>query len=296
MKTYYEQLDVKSDASEAEIQAAIDEMYNQWRQAVTHPDATIAEEANRNLRVLEEMRATLTDPVKRAGYDAGIGLGGAAGLADPAAVLKQMPAPLKSRNVASPSGERTGSGLWTCQKCKTDNPPQTRHCFSCGAKLVRTCPNCGQMASLIATGFCGNCGMQYEVAVRLAELRANQAASEQELKQAQSSVDETRAALLKVSEPKINRGSLVAVFAIAFLGILMSGLSEICAVSGIAIGVVGAVTVFSSYGGSKREYAAKKATLNQKLTVSLQRVHIANERLAACEIQMAKLEQPVSVV
>lgn len=56
MLTYYEMLKVPSTASAEEIQAAVDDQYNQWRQLVTNHNPTVAEEVNRNLRVLETIR------------------------------------------------------------------------------------------------------------------------------------------------------------------------------------------------------------------------------------------------
>src|SRR5688572_15502153 len=63
------------------------------------------------------------------------------------------------------------TSLWACPKCKTDNPQQTAHCLACGTQLVRECPQCATMTSLVATGFCGTCGYQYDSAIRLRELR-----------------------------------------------------------------------------------------------------------------------------
>ena len=61
MSNYYEMLGLATDANTADIHRAVDNRYNEMRQLATHPDATVVEEANRNLRLLEQMRATLTD-------------------------------------------------------------------------------------------------------------------------------------------------------------------------------------------------------------------------------------------
>lgn len=170
MSTYYEMLKVLPSASAAEIQAAVDAQYNQWRQLVAHHLPEVTEQANQSLRILETIRATLTDPAKRAGYDAGIGIGGVAGgLADPEAILRgadpaQVLPPPASRSTAHVSGP----GLWTCPNpdCKADNPAQTRFCFKCRTELVRECPECGKMSSLVMTGNCGECGYSYDLAVQ----------------------------------------------------------------------------------------------------------------------------------
>ena len=65
MSNYYEMLGLATDANTADIHRAVDNRYNEMRQLATHPDATVVEEANRNLRLLEQMRATLTDASRR---------------------------------------------------------------------------------------------------------------------------------------------------------------------------------------------------------------------------------------
>lgn len=155
MSSYYEVLNVSPTASPVEVQAAIDTLYNKWRQAVTHPDPIVVEEANKNLRLLEEMRATLTDPAKRAGYDAGIGIGGAGGLADPTATATIVP-PVPPRTGGA-ANRTSDSSPWQCSKCQTINPTDTSHCQQCGTKLADKCPKCGQIMPISAR-FCGKCG------------------------------------------------------------------------------------------------------------------------------------------
>ena len=86
MTSYYEMLDIPVDAGSTEIETIIDQKYNDWRQYATHPDPNVVEEANRNLRLLEQIRTTLTDDSRRAVYDAGIGLHSTGGLTDPTAM------------------------------------------------------------------------------------------------------------------------------------------------------------------------------------------------------------------
>jgi len=186
--TYYEILKVAPTATGAEIEAAYEAQYNQWRRLVTHHDPSIVNQANQALQVLETIRATLTDPDKRSVYNAAIGLGGSmGGLADPEAILRMSapvvtpPPPPRPAATSAPTGPTAGPGLWACPKCGTENPAQTKHCFKCGTQLVRECPECKQLSSLVATGFCGQCGYNYNVALRRAELRPKIAGLQEEL-------------------------------------------------------------------------------------------------------------------
>lgn len=159
MANYYEQLNLAPEATAADIEAAIDKLYNQWRQAVNHPDPAVVEDANRNMRVLEQMRSTLTDYDKRAAYDAGLGLGGVGGLSDPSAIFAPPPPPPPKRSDNSSSDE--SDSLWACPKCNTQNPEWTQFCLKCQTELVRRCPECGKLKSLVKTGVCGSCGLSY---------------------------------------------------------------------------------------------------------------------------------------
>lgn len=170
MSTYYEMLGIPSSASTTEIEAALAVQYDRWRKLVTHHDPIVVEKANQSMRALESIRTTLTDPAKRAGYDAGVGIGGVIdGLADPEAVFRQAATTPSSLPVA-PRSSTTAAGLdlWTCPNpdCGANNPAQTRFCFKCRTELVRQCPECGKMSSLAATGNCGECGYPYDLALQ----------------------------------------------------------------------------------------------------------------------------------
>lgn len=175
-------LQVQPTASPAEIEDACATMYNKWRRLVTHHDPNVVGTANQQLLSLEAVRTTLLDPNKRAGYDAALGLNvHVGGLADPEAVLQSAapaaalpPTPPPPSANAAPAAP-TGTALWTCPKpgCGADNPPNTKFCFKCGTQLVRECPECGRTSSLVATGFCGECGYQYEIAAERRQQRAD---------------------------------------------------------------------------------------------------------------------------
>ena len=77
MPNYYEILQIQPDAPAPEVEAACEAQYNRWRRLVTHHDPETADKATRALRILEQIRATLTDPAKRAAYDATLNLSGA---------------------------------------------------------------------------------------------------------------------------------------------------------------------------------------------------------------------------
>lgn len=168
MPNYYEQLKLQPSATTTEIEVAIEEQYNQWRRLVTHHDPAITEEANRSLRALEQIRSTLTDPVKRSGYDAGIGIGGQlSGLADPEALLKMAGAPPRSPITSNLSTTTRGLdgdvNSWVCPSCKTANPIKTKFCSKCGQRLGLDCPNCGKLTRS-TDPFCMECGVSIQSA------------------------------------------------------------------------------------------------------------------------------------
>lgn len=211
MANYYELLQVPSTATAEELDAACTSLYNKWRRLVTHHVADIRNQATQALEQLEGIRATLSDPTARAAYDAGIGLkGNIGGLADPDAVLAAAPA-MAAPVMIPPTVRLSGNGaatsaaprpsLWTCPKksCGAENPPNTKHCLQCGTQLVRECPECGKMASLVATGYCGECGFHYDVAVERAETKAKGVEQDGLLQQQQSRLLELRAERSKVN-------------------------------------------------------------------------------------------------
>lgn len=198
MPSYYELIQVTPSSTEAEIEAAIDARYNQSRALVTHHDDTVRDQANQSLRMLEQIRATLTDPAKRAIYDEAIGIKGAtAGVVDPTAILN-MPSttmtPPQPREVASAQKKAVAAtAIWTCPKCTKENPPNTRFCFNCGTQLVRKCPECEQETSLVATGFCGNCGYNFDVATQRAKLKSEIAPADSQIVSATQELSEAQA-------------------------------------------------------------------------------------------------------
>lgn len=190
MPTFYDQLKVSPAATHDEIQRAFQERYGEMLPLVNHHDPQVATQAQQMLRAIEDIRVTLLDPIRRQAYDAGAGIGGAtAGLADPQALLQMagasptLPGVSSARSATKPP---TTLSLWTCPKCSTENQPNTRYCLKCSQELVRECPDCGEMSSLVATGRCGSCGRGYEIASQRAKLKQNLYQSREALQAAQS--------------------------------------------------------------------------------------------------------------
>ncbi|MGB3218562.1 MAG: zinc ribbon domain-containing protein [Anaerolineae bacterium] len=222
MTTYYEMLKIQPTASAVEVETAIEEQYNQWRRLVNHHDANVINQANMALSTLETIRATLTDPSRRSAYDAGIGLGGTmGGLADLSVILQSLgptmtpPMPGFPKPTGTPPAATASSSLWTCPKpeCRADNPPHTRYCFKCGTELVRQCPECSAITSLVATKMCGACGYNYDVAAQRRDLRARTSVLQTEI-QGLKAQSET----VKASKVEARGGPLAGV--IAVLGIV----------------------------------------------------------------------------
>ena len=167
MTTYYDFLGVSPLASQDEINQALDRKYDYWRRLVTHHEQETVEEATKALRVLEQARATLTNPGKRSAYDAGLGLGPQlGGLTDPTAAASVPPSgPARTPPSApAPSGGQRVDA-WVCVRCQTPNPIGTRHCKHCGNAIGIDCPNCGRLTEANSR-YCSNCGANVQDAFR----------------------------------------------------------------------------------------------------------------------------------
>jgi hypothetical protein len=193
MATYYEMLKLPPAASAAEIVAAYESQYELIRRLVNHPTQGLI--AQQSIADLEHAREVLTDPIKRAAYDAeNAAIASTAGLADPEIARSQHfiappPVPLSTpRTVNAPQSARTrNASLWECSKCASENPPNTQFCLNCGVELVRLCPGCNRVTSLVATGFCGACGSRWETANRKVRIDEERRLLINELSVAQSS-------------------------------------------------------------------------------------------------------------
>jgi ribosomal protein L40E len=211
MANYYEMLKVEPNASLADITATIDQQYNQWRRLVTHHDPDVVNQANQALRTLEIIRETLTNPDKRSGYDAAIGVSGpVGGLADPSAFVMSAASRAPVMTPPARMGERQPApqpvqvqaakeNIWECYKCHADNPPHSVHCFKCGAELMRACPECNSVASMVATKMCGKCGYNYDIATQRLSLKNQITVVKQE-------ADNLRVKMQKVNIEPVGKG------------------------------------------------------------------------------------------
>ena len=287
MPNYYEMLQVTPTSTTAEIETAYETQYNQWRRLVTHHDPNVVNQANQALQTLETIHATLTDPAKRAGYDAGLGLGGATGgLADPSAMLQALqrsptpPAPMTpappttAQATAAPA---TTVGLWLCGKCGTDNPAQTKFCFKCGNQLVRQCPECHKETSLIATGMCGECGYSYEAATHRMQTRT-------ELATLQTSIGVAQKHLQEVSS-----GSSVAGFGCGGI-VLVTGLALLGSSVGVGLFVLlaGGGVLFLAYSSSTQR-KGKIDTANQNIQQLQGRQHQLQAELSGTTLNIPSI-------
>jgi hypothetical protein len=292
MSSYYEILNVAPDASVAEIESAHATRYDQLRRLVNHPSQGLS--AQQTLMELARAHAVLTDSAKRAAYDQEIGLGApVGGLADPhlgygsgpvapPPLLQSPPVPNGASSAVQPASR---APLWQCSDCATENPPNTQFCLSCGGELVRECPECQKVMSLVATGFCGGCGMHWEAAKERAQLRIERMTTAREWTAARSALGidarnlggEFAAVLantrtLETRVKSINARGLEPP-GIAFLGIFPSAL-----VAGIAapplqapLAVVCFCLVLAGAIVHGRNLGRRKASVQRELQAEVQR-------------------------
>jgi ribosomal protein L40E len=271
MPSYYEILQIAPSAGAAEIETAYETQYNQWRRLVTHHDPDIVNQANQALQALEKIRATLADPVRRAAYNEGIGIGGVSGgLADPNAMLRaiQPPAapppplpnaPTATQVVAPPTG--LASGLWACAKCGTDNPAQTKFCFKCGNQLVRKCPACGKEASLIATGRCGECGVDYDEAMHRNDVKRQIGLLQKEIGEKEA---EHAEALAGAKDSALaGLGAVIAVVGIVFIFVTITT-SFVGVLFGLLLIGVGGAMIFNGRN-TLRQFTSQAEMVQQHI-------------------------------
>ncbi len=186
MPNYYEILQIRPDAPAPEIEAACEAQYNRWRRLVTHHDPETADKATRALRILEQIRATLTDPAKRAAYDATLDLSDTmSGLADPQAQpARPVAPPLPPRPPVAPQIEPPVApaarlDAWLCPKCHSASPVDTRYCRHCGEEIGRPCPKCAKLIEK-AIRFCPECGVEVEAYIAEKQREAEEFARRQQ--------------------------------------------------------------------------------------------------------------------
>ena len=159
MINYYETLEIGIESSSEEIENAIDNQYNHWRQLVSHHDPETVIQANQALLVLEEIRSTLLDDTKRNNYNETLKLNEKiGGLGDSGTVLKNLSIAGKRKlhdKKIIDKIERTDA--WVCHSCDKANRIGTSFCEKCGKIIAKPCPSCSSLAP-ISNEFCPNCG------------------------------------------------------------------------------------------------------------------------------------------
>lgn len=237
MPNYYEILQVVPSATIADIESACEERYHRWRRLVTHHDPETADKAARALRILEQIRTTLTDPVKRAAYDATLDLDATlSGLADPLArrptssVPAPAPPPPAPAQTTSSAGPPARLDAWICPNCHTASPIGTRFCRHCGNEIARNCPKCDKVIEKTIR-FCPECGVEVEAYIAQKEREA----AEQERRrqeEAQRREEERAAYEAREKQRKKRRNRIFIYMAgiftlIVFCGIVLSRINEL---------------------------------------------------------------------
>lgn len=177
MPTFYEILEVAPSADAQTIESSIEAHYNQIRRLTTHYDAAVVNQANQALLVLEQARAILLNPSKRADYDSSLGfaVGGLAieGTTPPAQFTSTGGVQVPLSNFQQPVQAQAAlvANVWVCRKCQRPNPAGTSFCQNCGETVGRICPNC-QATYEAKANFCPRCGQNYDAAAQKSQLSA----------------------------------------------------------------------------------------------------------------------------
>lgn len=143
-------------------------------------DPTRVNQANQALQALELIRTTLTNPEKRAVYDAAIGVSGPiGGLADPTVLLQSTipvppPSSVSKPKAVTPPDISERADAWVCPNCQRVNAMGTPFCKQCGQKLGRKCPKCGQLTEMTFS-FCAFCGVDMDAFLRQKQMQTRQA-------------------------------------------------------------------------------------------------------------------------
>ena len=261
MSNFYEFLQIHTNATDVEIENAIDELYNMSRRKVTHHDPRIVQDANQALITIEQARFTLLDPVKRANYDASLALGNVGGLADETA--KPTSASVMPPHIGGPATYtskshqqlNTNTDIWLCSKCQLANAVGTRFCKKCGNQLGKDCPKCRTLLEAGAQ-FCSSCGVnigeyEHELEIQIAETEAQQIAERKRLAQLEATLGPIRKNA-ETASTMMKTGCVIGFF-LSIVGIPFWIISVINAQKVLSAGQV--------YGDSEYREKAKKARL-----------------------------------
>jgi len=241
---YYEYLGLHSNASAAEIDAALTAKYNEVRRLVIHHDPNVVNRANYELEVIAQARNILLTPQKRTEYDRSIQVITVGGVADPQAILQKfntptsgvMMSPLSVKPAGGSNQQAERVDAWSCRKCQTANSIGTRFCKKCGNEIGINCPNC---ANLIEAGtvFCQSCGVNVQETLQKIEqdrLRKEEGLRLQQM--AEAAEKRRKEEQLAILGPVVKKATQAQNFMIAglllcfFIGLCTYGLSSIIGV------------------------------------------------------------------
>lgn len=308
MSNYYEMLKVQPSASSQEIEAAIEQQYNQWRRLTTHHDPNVVNQSNQALALIDKIRQTLTDPARREVYDNAIGITGQqiGGIIDPDLLLQSIPtgaplAPPAPRAVAAPGPAAPGTviraDVWVCPKCQHPNAVGAQFCAKCGVKVGNQCPNCDKMTEL-ANNFCPYCGVD--------KVKTYQNQRAQELKKAQNDLrdqqeqieiyyaaanrlfayrDKSSQEAKAYDELRQGRLGLEFVLLFGVVGYLIYLAIEGQIVLGFAVLIVTAIIVMFFLSPIFSRFSAKKK-LKEKTDQINQTIHILEQQIKAIQARV----------
>ena len=259
MSSFYKFLQIHPNATDAEIENAIDELYNTSRRKITHHDPKIVQEANQALITIEQARVTLLNPIKRADYDVFLALGNMGGLVDETAKATSAsvmsPHIGKSATYASQSPQQLNTDIWLCSKCQLANAIGTRFCKRCGNQLGKDCPKCRTLLEASAQ-FCSSCGInirkyEQELEIKIAETKSQQFAERKRQAQLEATLGPTQKNA-ETASTMMKTGCIVGFF-FSIIGIPFWIISIINAQKVLSAGQM--------YGDSEYREKAKKARL-----------------------------------
>ncbi len=143
MADYYQTLNIASNASQEQIQAA----YYRERARLLAAAGDDESQITSVLQALEQAFTVLSDPAQRAAYDRG-----------------RAPNPNTALTLGNPmqalqpaSGSARPIQVRPCPNCAMPNPIQATICAHCGTQISRPCPKCGNPV-LGDERVCSRCG------------------------------------------------------------------------------------------------------------------------------------------
>lgn len=263
----YEVLDISSQSSCQEVEAAFQREYNRWRRRIVGDNPQAVNEAKRRLRFLQQAYDILSDPHKRAAYDQYL--------------TQQSTTPTKSRNEPH---------VRHCPFCGTSVTVHNRICKGCGSSLTLPCLSCQSPLSIFQA-YCGKCGAnkQQEIKRLIDEARRLHPLAKSKMR--------GKGGLIILSVL-----SIVVLVAITIVGVkwAFSGSGEVCAstmlmialVFVVLIGLPGTIAIlsqtFESYA-VKHNQAVRDARERYQKTMVLLNQHAV--RLVDLEVKESPFKE-----